>query len=163
MEKQACLQRRDILPRSPKGSIMSGVTNEGYRPVDLAESPGKRFAQCLGRSATRSCPYCGGGGIFNGWFNLKERCPNCNVLYEPEDGYLLGAYVINIGLVAVIAIASVISLMVWSDLTTLQIQMIGAGLAIGLPIFFYPYTLLLWITLDLTIHPPGDFSGRHRR
>lgn len=142
---------------------MSGVQSEGYRPIDLADRPGTRFIQCAGRSMVRHCPYCGGGGIFKGWFTLKERCPHCNVLYEPEDGYLLGAYVINIGLTAVLAVATVISLMVWSDLSVVQIQIIGAALAIAIPIFFYPFTLLLWITLDLTIHPPGDFSQRHRR
>lgn len=142
---------------------MSGVTSGASRPIDLANSPGKRFTQCAGRSFLRRCPYCGGGGIFKGWFNLKERCPNCNVLFEPEDGYLLGSYVINIGLTAVIAIATVISLMVWSDLSVVQIQIIGAALAVSIPILFYPYTLLFWITLDLTIHPPGDFSQRHRR
>lgn len=142
---------------------MSGVSSNGTRPIDLADSPGKRFAQCAGRSMRRSCPYCGGGGIFNGWFNLKERCPHCNVLFEHEDGYLLGSYVVNIGLTAVLAIASVISLMIWSDLSVLQIQIIGAVLAVSIPIILYPFTLLFWITLDLTIHPPGDFSSRHRR
>lgn len=142
---------------------MSGVTLDNRRQVDLANSGGKRALQCLGRSLLRRCPYCGGGGIFKGWFNLKERCPHCDVLYEPEDGYLLGAYVVNIGVTAVVAVAIVISLMVWTSLSTLQIQIIGAGLAVGIPVFFYPYTLLLWITLDLTIHPPGDFSQRHRR
>ena len=142
---------------------MSGVTTGRSREVNLDRSPGKRFAQCLGRSLFRHCPYCGGGGIFKGWFTLKERCPHCNVLYEHEEGYLLGSYVVNIGLTAVLAIASVISLMVWSDLSVLQIQLIGAALAISIPIFLYPYTLLFWITLDLTIHPPGDFSQRHRR
>lgn len=142
---------------------MNGVESEGYRPIDLADSPGKRFFQCTGRSLARRCPYCGGGGIFNGWFSLKERCPHCNVLFELEDGYLLGAYVINIGITAVLAVAAVISLMVWSDFSVVQIQIIGAALAIAIPIIFYPYTLLLWITLDLTIHPPGDFSQRHRR
>ena len=142
---------------------MSGAIAHDHREVNLSKSAGKRFTQCLGRSFRRHCPYCGGGRIFNGWFSLKERCPHCNVLFEPEDGYLLGSYVVNIGLTAVLAIASVISLMIWSDLSVVQIQIIGAALAIGIPILLYPYTLLFWITLDLTIHPPGDFSQRHRR
>jgi uncharacterized protein (DUF983 family) len=142
---------------------MVSVDKQSHRPVALSESAGGRFTQCLGRSLLRHCPYCGGGNIFKGWFSLKERCPHCNVLFEPEDGYLLGGYVVNIGLTAVSAIAIVISLMVWSSLSVLQIQIIGAALAIGIPIFLYPYTLLFWITLDLTIHNPGDFSQRHRR
>jgi uncharacterized protein (DUF983 family) len=142
---------------------MSGVSNVERRPVNLSDSAGKRLTQCLGRSLLRHCPYCGGNNIFNGWFSLKERCPHCNVLFEPEDGYLLGSYVVNIGLTAVAAVAIVIYLMVTSSLSVVQIQVIGAALAIGIPIFMYPYTQLLWITLDLLFHPPGDFSHRHRR
>lgn len=142
---------------------MSEATSPQHRPISLSDGAGQRFLQCSGRSFMRRCPYCGGGGIFNGWFSLKERCPHCNVLFEPEDGYLLGGYVVNIGITAVAAIAIVITLMVVTELSVLQIQLIGAALAIGIPVFFYPYTLLFWITLDLTIHPPGDFSQRHRR
>jgi len=142
---------------------MSEVSGNPTRPVDLSESAGKRFTQCFGRSLLRRCPYCGGGGIFKGWFSLKERCPHCNVLYEPEDGYLLGSYVVNIGITAVLSIAAVIWLLFGSSLSVVQIQIIGAAIAIGFPIFFYPYSVLFWITLDLLIHPPGDFSLRHRR
>jgi len=142
---------------------MSEVSKSAGRQVDLSDSAGKRFSQCLGRSLVRHCPYCGGGGIFKGWFSLKERCPHCNVLYEPEDGYLLGSYVVNIGITAVLSVAAVIWLLFQSNLTVLQIQLIGAGIGIGFPIFFYPYSVLFWITLDLLIHPPGDFSSRHRR
>lgn len=142
---------------------MSDISNTASRQVDLSDSAGKRFIQCLGRSLIRHCPYCGGGNIFKGWFSLKERCPHCNVLYEPEDGYLLGSYVVNIGITAVLSIAIVIWLLFQSGLSVLQIQLIGAGIAIGFPIFFYPYSVLFWITLDLLIHPPGDFSTRHRR
>lgn len=142
---------------------MTEVQSPARRPIVLSDSAGKRFMQCLGRSAMRRCPYCGGDGIFKGWFSLKERCPHCNVLFEPEDGYLLGGYVVNIGITAVAAIVVVVWLMIASSLSVLQIQLIGAALAIGIPIFLYPYTLLLWITLDLLFHPPGDFSLRHRR
>lgn len=142
---------------------MVQVEGQQYRPIALSDGAGQRFIQCFSRSLMRHCPYCGGNGIFKGWFNLKDRCPHCNVLFEPEDGYLLGAYVVNIGITAVASIAIVISLMIWSALSVLQIQIIGAALAIGIPIFMYPYTLLFWITLDLTLHPPGDFSQRHRR
>jgi uncharacterized protein (DUF983 family) len=134
-----------------------------HRPISLSSNGGQRFAQCVGRSFLRRCPYCGGGGIFKGWFSLKERCPHCDVLYEPEDGYLLGSYVVNIGITAVAAVAIVVWLMIASDLSVLQIQIIGAGLAVGLPVFLYPYTQLFWISLDLLFHPTKDYSDTRKR
>lgn len=142
---------------------MSQADGVGRRPIQLSRSGGTRLGQCLARSVARRCPYCGGGSIFKGWFTLKDRCPNCDVLYEPEDGYLLGGYVINIGLTAVVSIAVVIWLMIASSLSVLQIQIIGAALAIALPIFMYPYTLLFWISLDLLFHPTTDYSDSRKR
>jgi uncharacterized protein (DUF983 family) len=134
-----------------------------HRPINLSENGGARFLQALGRGTMRHCPYCGGGGIFQGWFSLKKRCPSCNVLFEPEDGYLLGAYVVNIGITAISAVAIVISLMIWSSMSVVQIQLIGAALAIGIPIFMYPYTLLFWIALDLAFFGHGDYSDNRRK
>lgn len=100
--------------------------------------------------------------MFKGWFSLKPRCPHCDVKFEPEDGYLIGSYVINIGLTAVAAIAILIYLMVGTDLSTVTIQLIALGLAILLPVFLYPFTQLLWITLDLLIRPPHTLTDRYR-
>ncbi|MGB3328524.1 MAG: hypothetical protein WBA46_06180 [Thermomicrobiales bacterium] len=133
-----------------------------YSKVDLPEGGLQRFLTCAGRSALRHCPYCGGAHIFKNWFSLKDRCPTCNVLYEYEDGYSVGAYAINLIITEFIAVGVTLSLLIWSDLSTLALQLTGASLAIGLPIFFYPYAVLLFICLDLTFHHPRDFSERPR-
>jgi uncharacterized protein (DUF983 family) len=133
------------------------------RSVTLPDSGGARFATAMGRAIRRKCPYCGGGGIFKGWFTLKERCPHCNTLFEHEEGFFLGSYVINIGFTEVVAVLAVIWLIVSSGLSVLEMQIYGAALAIALPIAFYPIALLIWIALDLSIHDPADFSKRVRQ
>jgi len=141
---------------------MSQATAPTLRPVDLSDNALQRFGQAVGRGALRRCPYCGGSDIFQGWFTLKERCPRCNTLFAYEDGYFLGSYVMNIGVTELLTLGIVIWMLVQSSLSVLQMQIIGVSFAVGLPIFFYPYALSLWMALDLLIHPPGDFSQRHR-
>lgn len=116
----------------------------------------------MGRALTRRCPYCGGGGIFSSYFSLKERCPHCNTLFAYEDGYFLGAYAINVVFIIFFGIALVFALIGLTDLDVLQMQILGVAIVVILPILVYPLAMALWIALDITLHPPGDFSERPR-
>jgi len=117
----------------------------------------------IGRALRRSCPYCGGSGVFDGWFTLKDRCPACNTLYAHEDGYFLGSYVVNLGVTELLTVGIVIWLIAGTGLSVLEMQVYGVAMAVLLPILFYPIALLLWVALDISIHPPGDFSQRARK
>lgn len=133
-----------------------------HRPVDLSDRATTRAWQTLSRGLLRHCPYCGGGNIFSGWFTLKERCPHCNTLFATEDGYFLGSYVINLVLTSFIAIAVVLLMIIGSDMSVFSMQITAVVLAVIIPLFLYPYSLSLWMALDLVVHPPGDFSQRQR-
>ena len=132
------------------------------RPVDLSDRATTRAGQTLSRGMLRHCPYCGGSNIFSGWFTLKERCPHCHTHFAIEDGYFLGSYPLNLVLTSVIAVFVVVWLIAGTDLSVVQMQILAVALVVGLPLFLYPYMLSLWMTIDLTVHPPGDFSQRHR-
>jgi uncharacterized protein (DUF983 family) len=140
---------------------MSQHTGIQTRPVILADGALSRALQTLGRGLMRHCPYCGGPSIFRNWFSLKERCPNCNTLFAHEEGYFLGSYAINLSLTAVIAVLLVFWLIFRTDLSVLQMQIAAVAIAVGLPLFLYPYSLSFWMALDLTLHP--NFSDRVRR
>ncbi|MEJ7901351.1 MAG: DUF983 domain-containing protein [Thermomicrobiales bacterium] len=133
------------------------------RTVTLPDSGFRRFATPFGRAFRRRCPYCGAPGVFNGWFSLKERCPGCYTLFEHEEGYFLGSYVVNLGFTELLTVLIVVWLIAGTDLSVLQMQIYGVALAVLMPILFYPLALLLWVALDISIHPPGDFSHRVRK
>jgi uncharacterized protein (DUF983 family) len=132
------------------------------RAVDLSPGAGGRAAETFGRALMRRCPYCGGGPIFKGWFTLRERCPHCGTRYAAEDGYFLGAYPINLVLTSLIAVAVVIWLIAGTDLSVLQMQILAVVIVVGLPLLLYPYSLLLWMSIDLVLHPPGNRQERRR-
>lgn len=138
------------------------MTDVPLRPdlIDLPESAGARFLVAAGRGFLLRCPYCGNGGIFNGWFSLKDQCPTCGVTYAYEDGYFLGSYPVNLVASALIATLTVIALIVWSSLSVLEMQIVGVTLAVGLPLLGYPFAMLIWVAIDVTFHPPDRQTGR---
>lgn len=141
---------------------MSYPDDTTSRHVSLPESSLNRFLAASGRAVRRRCPYCGAGDIFAGWFTLKERCPECHTLYAYEDGYFLGAYVINLVSTEFLTVAIVIWMIAGTGMSVLQMQLTGISLAVAMPLLFYPIAQLLWVALDLALHPPGDMSGRPR-
>lgn len=113
-------------------------------------------AQLLERALTLRCPNCGFRGIFSNWLTMKERCPRCNWLFEREEGYFLGGYALNLIVAEFLAVAIVVAVLLFSDLSTGWVQLLGAFLAIALPILFFPFSRTLWIALDLALHPQGS-------
>jgi uncharacterized protein (DUF983 family) len=110
----------------------------------------------LTRAIRRRCPLCGFKPVFDGWFALKPRCPQCNFSYEREEGYWVGALIANIavaeGLFAMLLVGGIALTYPDTPWTTLMIA--GAIVMVALPILFYPLSKMLWLWLDLSfIHP----------
>ncbi len=128
--------------------------------MDIAATPFSRLLAGAGRAFRHRCPYCAGGNVFDSWFDIKKRCPTCGVTYAYETGYFLGSYAINLVVTELLAAAIVISLIAWTDMSVLQMQIAAVVLAVGMPLLFYPTALLLWVALDVAFHPPDPRTGK---
>ncbi|PYX07229.1 MAG: DUF983 domain-containing protein [Acidobacteria bacterium] len=106
----------------------------------------------------QKCPRCRTGRIFRSsilrlFARMNERCPVCDLRFEREEGYFLGAMYISYGLalIAIVVLAALLwSLLHWS---------IQKSVIWGL-IFFLPAAPLItlfsrvpWIYLDQAIDP----------
>lgn len=110
----------------------------------------------LWRGARLKCPVCGGGGVLDGWMKVKRRCPTCGLRLERgEHDFFLGGMVFNIalaeGTLALVLVGVIIAL--WPNVPWLFLEIGGPLLMIVAPIVFYPFSLLLWLALDLLIRP----------
>lgn len=128
--------------------------------INLPTASGRRLGVLLRRALVLRCPYCGGAPAFAGWWTVRERCPNCHVKFEREEGYFLGAYAINLIVAEILGVGAVIALLLWSDLSTVAMQIIAVVFVIGLPLFFFPYSRSLWMAIDLMIHRPIESPRR---
>ena len=104
------------------------------------------------------CPRCRVGRIFRGSIflgfpNMYERCEVCDLKYEREAGYFLGAMYISYGL-ALVTIA-IIAALLWSATSLSIVKDIAWAAILFLP--FAPsltlFARVLWIYLDQTVDP----------
>jgi len=111
------------------------------------------------------CPVCGKGKIFRGFLDTPDSCPECGFYFMRETGYFLPHAPISY-LLIVMAAAFAFALLrlvfhVESDVVVLSTMVVFA-VAFGL--WSNRYTKMIWMTIDLTLHPPTkeDFQGRGR-
>lgn len=112
--------------------------------------------QMLRRALRRRCPLCGTKPIFDGWFQLRARCPGCNFSFEREEGYWVGALIANIaiaeGLFGLLFLGGIIA--TYPDVPWTQLGIASAIAMVVLPIAFYPLSKMVWLWVDLAyIHP----------
>ena len=125
-------------------------------------------ARMLGRGLLRRCAACGSGNLFTGWFTMKERCPGCGYRFEREEGFFLGAYVINLAvteaLILALAIIPCIALLAANPDASLVPVVVG-GLVAGVlgPIVFYPFARTVWVAFELILRPVKAFEPDDRR
>ncbi|HLG51157.1 MAG TPA: DUF983 domain-containing protein [Chloroflexota bacterium] len=118
------------------------------------------------RAVCLRCPYCGGGKIFFSWFSLKPSCPTCSLVFQRgEDGYFLGAWMINLIISESIPVLGILAafLATYPSPPSLLLEISGALGAIALPLLFYPFSRTLWIALDLSIRPVSPDELIHHR
>jgi uncharacterized protein (DUF983 family) len=103
------------------------------------------------------CPRCRTGKIFRRsvWLfpPMYERCPSCDLKFEREDGYFLGAMYIGYGLG--LATIAALSALVWEVLRWPLVKSVIGGTVLFLPLapVLTWMARVLWIYMDQTIDP----------
>lgn len=133
------------------------------RQPNRSTSGAGRFTTGMSRALARHCPFCGGGDVFENWFTLRKQCPSCGSIFEPEDGYMLGSYVVNLGVTALIGVLFAFSVVFGTDLSVVQLQIAAVILVVGFPLFFYGYAQLIWICIDLLFNSTYKFDPNRQR
>jgi uncharacterized protein (DUF983 family) len=111
------------------------------------------FAVLL-RGLRKRCPRCAERDTFVGWFRMRSACPRCGLRFAKEEGGFLGAmtlnYVVAIGIwLVVLAIALVITV---PNVPIVPLLAISAVVLIGLPLWFYPRSRMLWAAIEFLVY-----------
>jgi hypothetical protein len=107
------------------------------------------------RGLVRHCPRCGSGHLFTSWLKMKPRCPRCGMCFEREEGFFLGAYVVNFG-VMLVALALFIGIGLALTLPHPPPGKLAiGGMIVGVivPTFFFPMSRTVWSAIDLIMKP----------
>jgi uncharacterized protein (DUF983 family) len=111
----------------------------------------------LWRGARRRCPRCGEKRVFVSYFKLADSCPHCELLFAREEGFWLGAFVINFGVgEGLVALLLMVFLFVKVSSPSVPLApwlITGVALGVILPIVFYPFSRTIWCAIDLGMNP----------
>lgn len=116
------------------------------------------------RALRLRCPACGGGPVFVSWFRMCPSCPACGLHFdrEPEGGYWVGSYTINLMLTEA-SLVAVFLCGLWITWPNPPWQgLVYGDLAVAalVPVVLFPYSKTLFIAVDLTFRPrePEDYA-----
>jgi uncharacterized protein (DUF983 family) len=105
------------------------------------------------KAAALRCPQCGSAGVITRWFWAPDDCPGCGI--SLIRGNRVGAYILNL-VVAELVVMGLILTVVVSSWPTPPWELLGwlaPALAVTSPLVFYPFAKLLFVALDLAVHP----------
>ena len=108
------------------------------------------------RALMLRCPHCGGRGIFRHWLAMKDACPNCHL--SLATGNRVGAYIFNIAAAEVVMSAVLLAIVLrsWPATPWTLLQYLAPGLMLVMPLLFYPFSKMLWVAMDLAMHPDAQ-------
>jgi uncharacterized protein (DUF983 family) len=116
---------------------------------------GARVIQLLVRGLWLRCPRCGVRSLFRTWFTMYEKCWGCQLHFEREQGYFLGAMYINYGVTVGLALLGSWALEWWIDVSLAQQLTLWIGFGSLFPVVFFRHSRGLWLGLDY-IFDPGE-------
>lgn len=88
---------------------------------------------------------------------IADDCPRCAI--SLVRGNRVGAYILNLGVAEVVVMLVVLTITVraWPTPPWDLLGWLAPVLAITSPLVFYPFSRLLFVAMDLAVHP-----GLHR-
>jgi uncharacterized protein (DUF983 family) len=114
------------------------------------------FPLIVRRAAHWRCPNCGRGQLFRGVFRMRQNCAECGLSYFPEQGYYLGAMIINYAATTSVVVTIFLLSLLFRDFTTLSTNSkitLWIAFAICLSLLFVRHAYSFWLGSDFWIKP----------
>jgi len=87
---------------------------------------------------------------------MHERCPSCNLEFEREPGYFIGAMYVSYGIAVVMitALFWIVSLFAPGSSFEMALSIAALLFLMFVPVVFR-YSRIIWMHIDRTIDPTG--------
>ncbi len=86
---------------------------------------------------------------------MRDHCSRCGIEFEREDGYWVGAMVINttVTFATFLVVFGGAILLTWPEVPWLGVLLVTIVANLMIPVWFYPISKTLWNALELSWHP----------
>ena len=123
--------------------------------------------QIIHRAVHWRCPNCGRGRLFRGFFRMLPACPECGLSYFPEQGYYIGAMILNYIVTTAVVVAIFLVSLFFPDVTALSTNskiLAYMVFAICLSLLLVRHCYSFWLGIDFWVTPrQADVSPLGRR
>ena len=106
------------------------------------------FGKILRCGFRLKCPRCGEGALFQTFFTMFTHCRECNLKFERESGYFVGAMYLNYGATVLIAFPSYFLFETFTPIPFFLNLGVWTLFSAIFPVFFYRYSKSLWLNFD---------------
>jgi uncharacterized protein (DUF983 family) len=107
----------------------------------------------LGRGLRLKCPRCGVGPLYAKPFRMLANCRHCDLRFEREQGYFVGAIYINYAATIAIAVPGFFILDTFTGINIDRQLMIWVPFAVIFPLLFFHHSRALWLVFDHFFNP----------
>ena len=107
----------------------------------------------LARGLRLKCPRCGVGRLYHRPFSMRAACLHCDLKFEREQGYFVGAIYINYAATVLIAVPGFFILDAFTDMTINQQLALWVPFAVIFPLLFFHHSRSLWLAIDHLFNP----------
>jgi uncharacterized protein (DUF983 family) len=118
--------------------------------------------QIIWRGLRARCPNCGSPSLFKHWLKVNERCRVCGLAFERDEGFFLGAMVINYAAAGLLFIPIIVAAIL-QIVPVLTAVIVAIAVGIGVPVLFYPASKTLWLMTWYAMFPrdlPANQRGK---
>lgn len=126
----------------------------------MPDAPPLTRGRLLRRALLKHCPVCGEGHLFRAWFRMRDRCPRCGLRFERIEGHWSGDLGINtiVSFGALFVTLVVGFALTYPDIPAVPLFACAVGVAVVVPLVFFPFSKTLWLAMDLMMRPlePGE-------
>jgi len=105
------------------------------------------------RGVKLRCPECGLGNLYRAPFRMRSRCEFCDLVYEREQGYFVGAIYVNVIVTESLLLGSLLIYVLLARDISETIIAILIVLAMILPLAFFHHSRSLWMSIDHILNP----------
>ena len=106
------------------------------------------------------CPVCARAPVFRRPFKVRHHCPECGALFQREEGFFVGALMINVVTTeAAVLVAYAVLLLALGGRGALVLPLLFA-VALLFPVAFYHHSWSLWLAADHLIERLPKYGKR---
>ena len=134
--------------------------NQGAARIALMRAKIPDILTALQRCLALRCPVCGRSKIIERPFRIAEGCAACGAIFKREEGFFVGALLINVVTTEVVILLVYLFTMLLLDIESHYALALLLLIGVTFPVAFYHHSWSLWLTFDNLVESLPRAKGR---